>query len=87
LNLKSDFTFSIMPVSMLTHVAECEAYRTPTPRAMTRCECAGLSFQEIAARIETERTTLEEVSRRTGCGNTCTACLPDLARFVAARQK
>jgi bacterioferritin-associated ferredoxin len=54
---------------------------------MTRCECAGLSFQEIAARMEVERSTLEEVSRRTGCGNTCTACLPDLARFIAARQK
>jgi NAD(P)H-nitrite reductase large subunit len=52
---------------------------------MTRCECAGVSFQEIAARMEAERTTLDEVCRRTQCGNTCTACLPDLARFIAAR--
>jgi NAD(P)H-nitrite reductase large subunit len=85
--LKTDFSFSIMWESMLTHVAECEAYRTPTARAMTRCECAGVSFQEIAARMEAERVTLDEVCRRTQCGNTCTACLPDLARFVAARQK
>jgi len=73
--------------SMLTHVAECEAYQTRTPRAMTRCECAGVAFQDIAARMDAERTTLEEVCRRTQCGSTCTACLPDLARFIAARQK
>ena len=73
--------------SMLTHSVECEAYRSPAPRAMTRCECAGVSFQEIAARMEADRASLDEVCRRTQCGNTCTACLPDLARFVAARQK
>ena len=85
--MKSDFTFSIMSPSMLTHVAECEAYRTPTPRAMTRCECASVSFQEIASRMDAERSSLEEVCRRTQCGNTCTACLPDLARFIASRQR
>ena len=73
--------------SMLTHVAECEAYRTLAAPAMTRCECAGVAFQDIAARMDAERTTLEEICRRTQCGNTCTACLPDLARFIAARQK
>jgi NAD(P)H-nitrite reductase large subunit len=75
---------------MLTHVAECEAHPSRTPRgapAMTRCECAGVSFQEIAARMDAERTSLEEVCRRTQCGNTCTACLPDLARFIAARNR
>ena len=75
---------------MLTHVAECEAHRSPAPRGardMTRCECAGVSFQEIAARMDAERTTLDEVCRRTQCGNTCTACLPDLARFIAARDR
>lgn len=71
---------------MQTHTASCEAYSSPTPRAMTRCECAGVSFQEIALRMDAERTTLDEVCRRTQCGSTCTACLPDLARFIAARQ-
>ena len=71
---------------MLTHAAECEAHRTPTPRTMTRCECAGVSFEEIASQLERERTTLDEICRRTRCGNTCTACLPDLARFVASRK-
>jgi NAD(P)H-nitrite reductase large subunit len=77
----------MMLPSMSTHVASCEAYRTATPRAMTRCECAGVSFQEIANRVETEGTSLDEICQRTRCGVTCTACLPDLARFVAARQK
>ena len=72
---------------MSTHVASCEAYRAATPRAMTRCECAGMSFQDIAARMDAEGTSLEEACRRTRCGVTCTACVPDLARFVAARQK
>lgn len=53
---------------------------------MTRCECAGVPFHEIASRMEAERASLDEICRRTECGNTCTACLPDLARFVAARQ-
>jgi NAD(P)H-nitrite reductase large subunit len=71
---------------MQTHSAECQALSTPTPRAMTRCECAGVTFQEIAVRMESERTTLDEICSRTQCGHTCTACLPDLARFIAARQ-
>lgn len=87
MNLKSDFSFGIFGSSMLTHVAECEALRTPAPRAMTRCECAGVTFQEIANRMESERATLDEICRRTQCGNNCTACLPDLARFIAARQR
>ena len=53
---------------------------------MTRCECAGVSFQEIARRIEAEGTPLEEICRRTGCGLTCTACVPDLVRALASRQ-
>ena len=50
--MKTDFSFTIMWGSMLTHVAECEAYQTRTPRAMTRCECAGVAFQEIAAKVK-----------------------------------
>lgn len=72
---------------MLTHSAECEALPNPIPRAMSRCECAGVSFEEIARRMDAEKLELDEVCRRTQCGNTCTACLPDLARFVAARQR
>jgi bacterioferritin-associated ferredoxin len=51
---------------------------------MTRCECAGVSFQEVAARVR-DGAGAEEALRRTGCGQTCTACLPDLARFLASR--
>jgi bacterioferritin-associated ferredoxin len=51
---------------------------------MTRCECADLSFASIAKKIREERLSLEEATRRTGCGSTCTACLPDLRAFLAA---
>ena len=53
------------------------------PRPMTRCECAEMSFAEIARKLREERLSLEEVARRTGCGGTCTACLPDLRAFLA----
>jgi bacterioferritin-associated ferredoxin len=56
------------------------------PRPMTRCECASMSFEEIARRMQTQRITLGECARRTGCGQTCTACLPDLQAFLSARQ-
>ena len=56
-----------------------------TPPAMSRCECAGVSFEEIARRLREDAASVEDVCRRTGCGGTCTACLPDLGRFLAAR--
>lgn len=55
-------------------------------RAMTRCECAGLSFDEIARRIRDEGQSLERVQCETGCGRTCTACLPDLGAHLASRR-
>jgi NAD(P)H-nitrite reductase large subunit len=55
-------------------------------RAMTRCECTGHSFEEIARRIEALGQTLEAVQRETGCGRLCTACVPDLADHLASRR-
>ena len=68
------------------HPAESQVDEGPRPglgRAMTRCECASLSFAEIAQRLREEHQSLEEVARRTGCGGVCTACLPDLRAFLA----
>jgi bacterioferritin-associated ferredoxin len=56
-------------------------------RPMTGCECAGISFEEAARRLAAERLNLEELARRTGCGGTCTACIPDLRRFLATRPR
>ena len=55
-------------------------------RTMTRCECASLSFDEIARRVLVERQGLEAVQRETGCGYLCSACLPDLRDHLAARR-
>jgi NAD(P)H-nitrite reductase large subunit len=55
------------------------------PPRLTRCECAELSFEEIARRIRTEGITLEQVMAQTGCGGTCTACIPDLQHYLASR--
>ena len=52
-------------------------------RAMTRCECAGLSFEEIARRLAETGQSLEELQQATGCGRLCTACVPDLDRLAA----
>jgi bacterioferritin-associated ferredoxin len=58
----------------------------PWACGMTLCECAGLSFDEVARRIHEEGKTLEEVQDRTGCGRLCSACLPDLRDHLAARR-
>ena len=55
------------------------------PPRMTRCECAELSFDEVARRMREEGLSLEVVQARTGCGRLCTACLPDLQAHVCAR--
>ncbi len=54
-------------------------------RAMTRCECTGMSFDEVARRIHERGHCLETVQRDTGCGRLCTACLPDLQEHLASR--
>jgi bacterioferritin-associated ferredoxin len=51
---------------------------------MTRCECAEVSFEEIQARMLSESRALDEILQLTGCGSTCTACLPDLREYLAA---
>ena len=56
-------------------------------RAMTRCECTGVSFEDAARLAHAEGCTVEELTRRTGCGGNCTACIPDLRRFLAARAR
>lgn len=56
-----------------------------TSRPMTRCECAGTPFAEIARRLREEGATLDEICGRTGCGQTCTACLPDLELYLGGR--
>jgi bacterioferritin-associated ferredoxin len=50
---------------------------------MTRCECAEISFAEVARRVREESLSLEEVAERTGCGRTCSACLPDLRSLLS----
>ncbi len=52
-------------------------------RAMTRCECAELAFDEVVRRIREDGASLEDVQERTGLGLLCTACLPDLRAHLA----
>ena len=54
------------------------------PRVMTRCACAGISFEEVARDLRVGRLVLSEILGRTGCAGTCTACLPDLTRYLEA---
>jgi NAD(P)H-nitrite reductase large subunit len=75
---------------MLTGMASSSGVLEPEPirfgRAMTRCECARLAFDEIARRVCVEGQSLEAVQRETGCGHLCSACLPDLRDHLAARR-
>ncbi|MCZ6788233.1 MAG: hypothetical protein O7E54_13820 [Planctomycetota bacterium] len=53
-------------------------------RHMTRCECADLTFAEIADLASREGIEgFALLCRRTGCAATCTACKPDLEAFLA----
>lgn len=56
----------------------------PCSVMMTRCECAGLTFGELLAQMRAERLSVSDACRRTGCGQLCTACLPDLESYLAA---
>jgi len=53
------------------------------PRAMTRCECAGESFAEIARQVQVQGRSLCDVLKGSGCGQTCGACLPDLQQYLS----
>ena len=55
-------------------------------RVMTRCECSGLAFEEIARRMREDGKTLDALQTETGCGRLCTACIPDLRDHLAARR-
>jgi bacterioferritin-associated ferredoxin len=65
-------------------VADAAPEAAVRPRAMTRCECAELAFSEIRRQVQEDGRSLEEVSRRTGCGRLCTACVPDLQAYLLA---
>ena len=56
-------------------------------RPTTRCECAGLTFGQIAAIAEREGLgDFPLLCKRTGCAETCTACAPELRAFLARRE-
>jgi len=44
-----------------------------------------MSFTAIARLHREEGLSLEEITHRTGCGQTCTACLPDLLEHLKSR--
>lgn len=58
--------------------------RTPlVAPPMTRCECAGITFEEVARRMHAERLSADQAVGRTGCGRNCGACIPDLLQFLS----
>lgn len=67
--------------SSCTTLHDAERSAPPAGKPMTRCECSGVAFAEVAELMD-RGTAFQEVSRRTGCGGMCTACLPDLARYL-----
>ena len=71
-----------MACSVHTTVA---AGTPPVGPPMTRCECADASFEQVASAMRAETLPLDQVLGRTGCGQTCEACIPDLLRFLAGR--
>jgi hypothetical protein len=46
-----------------------------------------MTFQELGIRMDVAQVGMEEICRRTESGTICTACLPDLLQFIAARAR
>jgi bacterioferritin-associated ferredoxin len=57
----------------------------PDPPQMTRCECSGLAFEEVRQRL-LKGQSFAEIAHRTSCGQTCTACVPELRQYLASRR-
>jgi len=79
-----DATISV-PMETSVHDREPRFPGPFLPRLMTRCECAGVSFEEVARLVRKEGLSLEAARRRVGVGDLCTACLPDLEATVRSR--
>jgi bacterioferritin-associated ferredoxin len=74
---ENDFHYYDQEMEGRAPLAEMESrYR------MTRCECAEVSFEEMARRMREAELSFEQACEMTGCGRTCTACLPDLRSHV-----
>ena len=88
MGLKVNIVFTII-LSMATLVDSlvCPSGNHLHGGAMTRCECAEMPFAEVARRLRDEGQSLAELSRRTGCGRTCTACMPDLEEFLSRHRR
>lgn len=56
--------------------------RPARPRRMTRCECSGVSFEELRGLMCSRGLAFGDACQQTGCGQTCTACLDDLGAFM-----
>lgn len=85
--LKLNSNFNIILLMTVLHLPEPLAETLAAPArgpAMTRCECAELPFETVARQMRESGQSLQEVGRRTGCGQTCTACLPDLEGYLGS---
>lgn len=56
-------------------------------RAMTRCECARMAFEEVARAVRERGVSPETAIAGSGCGRLCTACLPDLEAFLQGARR
>jgi len=70
----------------LVQVVE-DAVRAAAPdgRPMTRCECALVAFDSVAREMVRRRLSVAAAIEGSGCGRLCTACLPDLQRYLTRR--
>jgi len=50
---------------------------------ITRCLCRGVAFAQLLPLARREGWNLDELMRRTGCGNGCGLCRPYLRRMLA----
>jgi hypothetical protein len=81
--LKVVFTIIDLVVNATLQTPELEL-RYPRPPAMTRCECSGVAFSDVARVMVKHCCSHEQAMDLTGAGRTCTACVPDLELYLAS---
>jgi hypothetical protein len=77
------FVFTIMGLAV-NALLESPDIQYTHARAMTRCECSGVGFSDLARLMGEHRCSHDQAMDLTGAGQTCTACVPDLEMYLAS---
>jgi hypothetical protein len=85
-HLKMEFVFIILGlvIEMACSTTTPDFFTGGVPRVMSRCECSGTSFSDVARTMVQHQCSHEHAMAVTDVGQLCTACIPDLELYLAS---